>query len=379
MDRIHKLVVNNFRSLGAKTELELDKLNFLVGVNGSGKSNVLNALTFVREAVRIGLPGAVTKNNGIETLRRHSAGSPRNVLVALYLEIGGAPAVYGFEITRDNEEEYRVKREWGEVRDRRGGKTVFEMTEGQFEGPENLRPSLDRQSLALTALGGDPRIKPLWDFLANMMVYSIYPDVLREPQKFSSETPMKSRGENWTSILHQQEKSGWKEDLIAALGKLTGDIEGIKVTKAAGYLVAQFRHKTSSEKGKKWFDAGRESDGTLRVAGLLTGLLQEPNLPIIGIEEPELTVHPGALPLIFDFLREASTRSQILVTTHSPTLLDHLNLEDARVFIVQRQQDSATSILPLSEEQKEAVKQQLLTLGEMMVSGDLEQQLPLQL
>lgn len=367
---IKKLTVNNFRSLDAKTVLELSRLNFLVGVNGSGKSNVLNALTFVREAVRMGLPGAVTKNNGIEAVRRHSSGHPRNVMIALEMEIEGCPAVYGFEMTGDKGEEYRVKREWGSIHDPGGKKTFFEIIAGRWTGPENLRPNLDEQSLAMTALGGDPRFKPLWEFLANMMVYSIYPDVLREPQKFSSETPMKSRGDNWISILHQQEKKNWTKELIAALQRLTGDIDGIKVTKAAGYLIAQFRHKTSSDKGKKWFDAGRESDGTLRVAGLLTGLLQEPVLPVIGIEEPELTVHPGALPLIFDFLQEASRRSQILVTTHSPILLDFLPLEEERVFVVQRS-ESVTSVLPLPEEHKNAVREQLLTLGDMMIAGDL--------
>ena len=113
------------------------------------------------------------------------------------------------------------------------------------------------------------------------------------------------------------------------------------------------------------------------MAGLLTALLQEPALPVIGIEEPELTVHPGALPLIFDYLQEASHRSQVIVTTHSPILLDLLSVDQARVFVVQRQ-DSATSVVPLSEKSKNAVRDQLLSLGEMMVSGDLLQlQLPL--
>lgn len=369
---IKKLTIHDFRSLGDRTELDLGRLNFLVGVNGSGKSNVLHALTFVREAVRIGLPGAVT-NNGIENLRRHSSGRPRNMLLDLQLSLDGFPASYGFEITGARSEEYKVKREWGEVRDRQGTPTSFKVEGGRWQGPENLKPSLDEQSLAITAFGGDPRIKPLWDFIANMMVYSIYPDVLRYPQKFSSETPLKSRGDNWVSILNQP-NGGWKKDLVAALGKLTGEIEDIKVTKAAGYLIAQFRHKTPGDKSsndKKWFDAGRESDGTLRVAGLLTGLLQEPALPVIGIEEPELTVHPGALPLIFDFLSEASRRSQVLVTTHSPVLLDLLSLENARVFVVQRQ-DAVTRVMLLPEDRREAVRTQLLTLGEMMISGDLQ-------
>lgn len=372
---ITRLVISNFRSIGANVEIRPGRLNFLVGTNGSGKSNVLRALTFIRESVRIGLQGAITNNNGIDSIRRHSTGHPRNVRIEIDATLKNGSASYRFEITGDRSEEYRVKREWGRVTVS-GEVTEFSLESGVWSGPENLRPSIDSQSLAITSLGGDERIKPLWDFLANMMVYSIYPDVLREPQKFSSETPMQSRGDNWVSILYQQEKDGWKNDLVAALEKLTGDIDDIKVAKASGFLITQFHHKLRGEKTKKWFGADLESDGTLRVAGLLTALLQQPPLPVIGIEEPELTVHPGALPLIYDYLREASSRSQIFVTTHSPILLDYIGLDESSVFVVQR--DAAvTSVEPLSDVHREAVRSQLLTLGEIMISGEM--QLPLSL
>lgn len=372
---ITRLVISNFRSIDADVEIRPGRMNFLVGINGSGKSNVLRALTFVRESVRIGLQGAVTNDNGIDSIRRHSSGHPRNVKIEIDADVSNGHVSYGFEIAGDRSEEYRVKREWGCVTVN-GESTKFSLESGKWIGPENLRPSIDSQSLAITSLGGDERIKPLWDFLANMMVYSIYPDVLREPQKFSSETPMQSRGDNWVSILHQQEKSGWKQDLVAALEKLTSDIDDIKVAKASGFLITQFHHKLRGEKTKKWFGADLESDGTLRVAGLLTALLQNPPPTVIGIEEPELTVHPGALPLIYDYLHEASERAQIFVTTHSPILLDFINLEKSSVFVVQR--DAAvTSVTLLPEHNKDAVRNNLLTLGELMISGQM--QLPLSL
>ena len=295
--------------------------------------------------------------------------------IEISAKLDAGTALYGFEITGDKNEEYRVKREWGSVSSD-VGRTQFRVEGGRWDGPENMRPPLDKQSLAITALGGDPRIKPLWNFLANTMVYAIYPDVLREPQKFSSETPMMPRGENWISILHQQEKLPWKAEMVAALGKLTGDIDGVRVAKTSSFLMAEFHHEKPKKESKKWFGADLESDGTLRVAGLLTALLQNPAPPVIGIEEPELTVHPGALPLLYDFLLEASGRSQILVTTHSPLLLDYLDLESAKIFVTQRHQ-AITSLLPLSESHKNAVKDQLLTLGELMISGDLQLQLPI--
>ncbi len=372
---ITRLLISNFRSVGPDVEIRPGRINFLVGKNGSGKSNVLRVLTFIRESVRIGLQGAITNNNGIDSIRRHSTGHPRNVRIEIDATIKNGEASYGFEITGDRSEEYRVKREWGVV-NVSGEVTEFSLESSNWSGPENLRPSIDGQNLAITSLGGDERFKPLWEFLANMMVYSIYPDVLREPQKFSSEAPMQSRGDNWVSILYQQEKDGWKNDLVAALKELTGDIDDIKVAKASGFLITQFHHKMRGEKTKKWCGADLESDGTLRVAGLLTALLQRPPLPVISIEEPELTVHPGALPVIYDYLHEASSRSQIFVTTHSPILLDYIGFDVSSVFVVQRD-NAVTSVEPLPDERRKIVQQKLLTLGDMMISGEM--QLPLSL
>lgn len=373
---ITKLKLTNFRSIGSSVEIPLDRLNLFVGVNGSGKSNVLRSLTFLREAMKLGLPGAVTNSNGIGSVRRHSTGHPHNVRIEVDLALDAGPSRYGFELTGDSVEEYRVKAEWAEVSLGTGEQFTYRVQDGVFSGPAGLQPNLDAQSLALTALGGDPRLRPLSEFLSNTMVYSINPAALRVPQKFSSETPMQSHGENWVSILHSQENAKWKADLVSALKKLTGDIDDVKVTKAASFLIAEFKHHSgASSKSKRWFSSDRESDGTLRVAGILTALLQEPSLRAIGIEEPEQTVHPGALPLLFDYLREASTRSQVLVTTHSPELLNHVSLDDCRVFTVGRG-EAGTLVRPLTDDQRDSVKKELLSLGDLMLTGDLQLDLP---
>jgi predicted ATPase len=103
----------------------------------------------------------------------------------------------------------------------------------------------------------------------------------------------------------------------------------------------------------------------------VTALLQEPPVPVLGIEEPELTVHPGAIPLLYDFLRQASLRSQVLVTTHSPELLDLMSAEDVRVVL--RGQEG-TSVAPMSAAQRDAVRNGLMTLGEVMRTEGLQQQ-----
>ena len=158
----------------------------------------------------------------------------------------------------------------------------------------------------------------------------------------------------------------------------TGDIDDWRVRPLGGYLSAEFRHQTETDgvkRRQKWFESEQESDGTLRVAGIITALLQSPPLTLIGIEEPELTVHVDAIPLLCDYLKQAAERGQVLVTTHSVELLEQLDVEDIRV--VERR-DGVSTVGPVDGKQREAVKKRLLAVGDIVTMEGLKQQeLPL--
>ncbi len=372
---IKRLTISNYRSLGENIRVDFGRFTALVGPNGSGKSNIVDALRFVSDAMHMGLSGAITHRHGIGAVRRWSGGHPFNFSIRLDLALEPeTTAYYSFELRGDSAEEYKVKSE--EAMLMHGGEKYFFKTEyGKWqEGPSGVTPLLDEKSLALSIIGGDARFQPLVQALQQISIYAIFPDTLRAPQKYSPVKPMDRHGSNWASILKDQPRDTWKPELISALCKLTGDTEDIKISQAASYLVVQFRH-TSPNRKPKWFDATQESDGTLRVAGIVTALLQDPPVSVIGIEEPELTVHPGAIPLLYDFLKQASLRSQVLVTTHSPELLDLMDADDVRVVL--RDQEG-TRVAPMASSQHEAVRSGLLTLGDVLrTEGFQQQELPL--
>ncbi|RME76422.1 MAG: hypothetical protein D6776_01285 [Planctomycetota bacterium] len=374
---LQALKVANFRSLGSDVSIMPGRLTFLVGPNASGKSNVLDVVAFVRDAVVSGLPQAVAVRNGIGAVRRHSRGRPRNVRVELQWRWEDGQGWYAFELASDSERDYRVKKERGGVRrGERHAWVSFEREEDVWSDRGlGLSPRIDPQSLALTALGGSEHLRPLYDGCADMAVYSIFPDRLGVPQKFDARRPMRAHGENWASILKQLLERGGDErrELVAALRRVTNDIDDVRVRMAASHLVVEFLHRSEdrARKRERWLDAGAQSDGTLRVAGLLTALLQQPPLALLGIEEPEITVHPGVLPVVYDFLREAAQRSQLLVTTHSPELLDLVSPEHATVLAVQRQ-DGATVVRAVDAAQLDAVRQGLFQLGDLLSSGAWE-------
>jgi predicted ATPase len=368
---IKRLSISNYRSLGENVTMELGRFTCLVGPNGSGKSNVLDALRLLSDIWSMGLAGAITqRHQEIGPVRRLSGGHPREVSIRLDLEIdAGCSASYSFDLRGEGPYEFRVGSETAQVwKDEE--KYQFRIENGRWiNGPPGLTPVLDDKNLGLSAIGGDSRFQPLVQALQQIAIYSIYPDSLRTPHRYSPVKPLDRHGSNWVSILKDQPEDTWKPELVSALNRLTGDIEDMRISEAAGYLVVQFFRANK----RQWFDAAQESDGTLRIAGILTALLQEPPVQVLAIEEPELTVHPGAIPLLYDFLKQASRRSQVLVTTHSPELLDLMSAEDVRV-VVRRQE--GTTVAPMAADQRRAVRNGLMTLGEVLRTEGLQQDLP---
>jgi hypothetical protein len=224
--------------------------------------------------------------------------------------------------------------------------------------PGQMKPT----ELWLPVYGAHGVLPHLYDELAGMAIYAIFPNTLRALQAPNPVHPMASGGESWATTLAELDHGSWGVELVAALGQLVGDIDDYKVDSVGGqYLVPQFRHRTDG--GERWLAAAQESDGTLRLAGILTALFQQPSPTLLGFEEPELAIHPGALPVLYDFLAEGSTRSQILLTTHSPDLLDLVPLEDVRV--VERR-GGGTTVSHVDARQRELVKQRLLSTSEIL-------------
>lgn len=382
---ITSLQVSNFRSLGQDVRIELGPLTALVGPNGSGKSNVVDVLRFLADVVHLGLRGAIDNRGGIQAVRRWSSGHPFNVAVRANVSWPGGSGVYAFELKGDSDEDYAVKSESAEVLHIQGTERArFKIVDGVWDGPSGLNPVVDPLSLALPLVGGDARFAPLVRALQNVAVYAIFPDTLRAPQKYSAVRPMERQGTNWASVLKDDASKAWRDELALVLNKLTGDIDAVKVEPGGGFLFVKFRHVVAASdraraKGArakapaKWFDAGQESDGTLRVAGIVTACLQDPPVALLGVEEPELTVHPGAIPLLVDQLKQASVRSQVVLTTHSPEVLDMLSVGEVRVVT---RQDGTTRVVAMEEAQQAAVRDGLLTLGEVLRNEGIRPELP---
>jgi predicted ATPase len=371
---ITKLFVQNYRSI-RQAELTLGPLTALVGPNGAGKSNLADALRFLSDCVNASLSHAMAARHGFGAVQRRGAG--RSAVMVLGVEVqgehsGGSWTVH-IAASRDGADGFSIRKEFVTWGYKLGGKYIPESTFVRVGSDIEIHGLSAHKVVPPFALGDSSLLLPLLEKgppaalvqqLRRVAIYAPFPNTLRAAQLPNPVQPMTSSGDNWASTLNALNRKTWGAELIAALHHIVGDISDYRVAQAGGYLIPEFRHGTArSKKQERWLGAAQESDGTLRVAAILTALFQQPPLSLIGFEEPELAVHPGALPVLFDFLKEASTRSQVLLTTHSPELLDLLDIESIRV--VERHKGT-TTVSPVEERQRKLVKERLFSTSELL-------------
>ena len=114
------------------------------------------------------------------------------------------------------------------------------------------------------------------------------------------------------------------------------------------------------------------SDGTLRFLCLAAALLNPVPMAFVGLDEPEAGLHPRLLPIVADMIKSASEKTQVLVTTHSPDLLNCFGLDD--IAVIARQGSKVVWHRPRTRETLRELLQPVTgeTLGDLHRSGELE-------
>ena len=136
---------------------------------------------------------------------------------------------------------------------------------------------------------------------------------------------------------------------------------GVRPKKHGNKLTLEFtQHRAGADPIK--FEAFSMSDGTLRVLGLMTAVFQRPAPSLVVIEEPEASIHAGALGSILDVLRLAGGSMQVVVTTHSPDILDAKWIEDRHLRILSWEH-GFTRIDRASQSVRTALERQLMGAG----------------
>jgi len=373
---IRQVQIRNYKSI-AQLTVNLENFTALVGRNGTGKSNFIEALEFVKNCLFYSIEVAFMEKGGIGAVRRRSAGHPTDIEISLIIDFpNNASAYYSFKIAAKFGKEFMVSHEKCKV------KGFFEEKEHEFETKDGkfikeitgIRPKVSSDRLMLYAASALDEYRPVFDFLTSMRFYSIIPDELREIQKSGREDYyLNHDGSNAASILkrlQRDDQSSWRYERICNL--LSKVVQGLK--KVESHSVGQLEGiQFKQDVGTKhpWiFEALNMSDGTLRILGLLLAIYQPGIHSVIAIEEPEATVHPGITELIIEVLMNASMDRQIIITTHSPDILDYKYLQDSQIRLV-TMKDFRTIITSLSPSNREAIRGHLYTAGELLRLDEL--------
>lgn len=374
---IRRIILKRFRSIPTE-QVEFDNPTFLVGVNGSGKSNFVDAFAFLAESMSSPIQAVFDKRGGFAAVRNKSSERrvwPNLGLCVEFGELNGRVIAgrYAFEIRAQPNYGFEVMREQCLVRLDNGERYWFDRKKQEFHSSvRGLEPLLDPASLGLPVVGGDARFSPVLRTLASMKVYSLEPAKLREMQDPDSGVSLRADGSNASSVLQEIERHS--SDDVRRIGEILTTIvphtKRVRTIKHGSKLSLEFTQEWG-EKKRLRFEAFNMSDGTLRALGLLMAVYQRPTPTLMVIEEPEATIHPGALGAILDLLRHASRKMQIVVTTHSPEVLDAKWIEDGNLRIVSWE-EGATRIGPISASSRKALQQHLMGAGELLRSNALQ-------
>lgn len=362
---LSRVRLRNYRSI-ARCDVELAPLTILVGPNGSGKSNFLDALRLTAESLRSSLDHALRERGGVSEVRRKSSGHPNNFSIELSFAIDGRPGRYGFGIAARKDGNYDVQRElceWGGER--------YEVRSGVIRhAPAAVSPPAVPDRLYLVNAAGLPAFRPVFDALSTMGFYNLSPAKIRQLQPPDQGDLLEREGTNLASVLARLERTApqVKERIASYLGYVVSGIEGVSTQHVGHMETLEFYQRVVGAKEPWRFPALNMSDGTLRALAVLTAIFQFGNAAstrLVGIEEPETALHPAAANLLLDCLREGARDRQIVVTTHSPDLLDHVDVGSEALLAVSATEGS-TTIGPIDQASRRALVESTYTAGELL-------------
>jgi hypothetical protein len=234
-----------------------------------------------------------------------------------------------------------------------------------------ITPRVIEDALLLPLLGGTKEFEPVVELLGGIQVFSLEPRLIQELQKPDAGLSLKGDGSNLASVLKSLPDASL-ERLCQLLGSVVPGVTRVSPVKHGKSLTLKFTQTWHGEGGDEEIshEAFAMSDGTMRLVGILGAFLQSARPSVIALEEPESTIHPEALSALLDLIRGFSRDSQVILTTHSPDLLDCKWIGPENIRVV-TWSEGVTHIKELSKAGADTLRQHLMGAGELMRSEGL--------
>ena len=330
---LDKLTIRGFKSIRDLDGFELKDLNVFVGANGSGKSNFISFFRMLQSLIEGSLSDYVQDNGGISDLLYNGRKTTKKMeFVARFGSRG-----YRFVIKPGAGEGFAVS---DEARYYDGGCT----------GWWDLGSSGDSSSLLVKEAKGkfsdSQYSKPVYNAIRSWKIYHFHDTGIHAPMRHAEivedSKSLRYDASNIAPFLLRlrNEKHSFYDEILDACRLVAPYFDD--------FLLDEQQLGPKTKVALSWKAKGSDypmqpyhlSDGSVRFICLAIALLQPEPPSIIIIDEPELGLHPEAIRILGELIADASKRTQIVVATQSPLLLDQFSIED--VVVVNRKEGQST-------------------------------------
>ena len=299
MSALDNITIKGFKSIGSIENLKLGPINVLIGPNGSGKSNFIEVFSFLREITSERLKDYVNRAGGADKILHFDSKTTEELIIHISFD--------------DIANRYTIT----------------------LRATDTDMLYLSSESERFWNSHSDPYIRNHAD---RWRVYHFHDTSSTSPMRKTADVNdnryLRSDASNLSAFLyylHETHEASYNliRRTVQQVAPFFDDFLLQPLALNNDKIRLEWRHKRS----EAYFDASSLSDGSLRFIALATLFLQpEPLRPsIILLDEPELGLHPYAIAMLASLVKQASVKTQVILSTQSSLLIDHFQPEDVLV------------------------------------------------
>ncbi len=371
---IQEIEIKGFRSL-RDVRWKPGKLNVVIGENGSGKSNLLGALQLLQDSTAGKLSTEILDQGGIGELLWDSREGgelswtmrAEDLRYELALRRIGTTSSYRIEHELLDGGSHRlIERDAQKATMREPDKNVVRVHYDAYPQEESLLSSATVPTGKLDASS----------FRKSLLSWGLFYDIrvdrsslIRQTAVSRFEKQVKADGQNLVPVLHTLYTGdrSFKKELDLVMRAAFGTSYEELTFPPAGNQRIELRLRWRALKTEQ--SSANLSDGTLRFLLLIAILANPEPGTLIAIDEPETGLHPRMFPIIAELAAEASTRAQIIFTTHSPQFLDAFSEQAPTTTVAECEEGETRLSIVDGEDLRRFLAH--YSLGDLFVSGEL--------